>query len=111
MLKIAGLFCTILLNAVFLNHCITSTKMIKVPSYIITFVLLILSLPLIHLNIHWNITISLFLLSLIYNEIIRLYDISNIKSKIFKNGFFLSLMGFINLNLMFFYIMILILVF
>ena len=93
----------IFLDAVLLNYSIVTNKTIKMPSYIISLVCVLFSLPLIHLNDYLDITISLILLTLTYNEIISLGDSTKARVGIFKSGFFIGIITLINFNFLSFY--------
>ena len=96
MVKAGGLLLMILLNAFLINKSVIPSRVIKIPSYIISVIFIILSLPLIHLNIHWGATVSISILILNYTEIINLSDSINIKKTVFKTGFFVGILCIID---------------
>jgi len=106
MWKTVGLLFVISLNALLINKAILQYRVIKIPTYMIGLIFIILSLPLTHLEKHWGVTISISLITLTYIELIKLSDSLNIKKTIFKTGFFIGLLTMINYNFGWFYPMI-----
>ena len=106
MVKTGGLLLMILLNAFLINKSVIPSKVIKIPSYMISLIFIILSLPLIHLTQHWGATISMSILILIYTEIINFTDLINIKKTIFKTGFFVGLLTMIDYHFIWIYLII-----
>ena len=98
MVKAGGLLLMILLNAFLINKSVIPNRVIKIPSYIISVIFITLSLPLIHLNIHWGATVSMSILILTYTEIINSADCTSIKKTVFKTGFFVGILSFDSSN-------------
>ena len=101
--KISILIFTTIFNAVLLNQIIITNKIIKIPSYLFSALFIIISLPFINLENYWIIMISTFLFLLSYRELIQLKNPNHKKQRIFKSGFFMSLMIVIDINLIIFY--------
>jgi len=103
MLKFSGLIFMILLNAICLNRILLINKIIKIPSYLSSFIFVICSLPLIHLLNYWAFTIATFLFILIYNEMIQFNNVMEGAKGVFKTGLFLGLIIMIDYNTIFLY--------
>jgi len=106
MVKTGGLLLMILINSFLINKSVIPSKIIKIPSYMISLIFIILSLPLIHLSQYWEATISMSILILLYTEIINLTDLINIKKTIFKTGFFGGLLTMIDYHFIWIYLII-----
>ena len=102
--KISILIFTTILNAVLLNQIIITNKIIIIPSYLFSALFIIISLPFINLENYWIIMISTFLFLLSYRELIQLKNPNDKKQRVFKSGFFMSLMIVIDINLIIFYL-------
>ncbi len=103
MLKIIGLLFLLALNGFILNHAMIQNKTIKIPSFIISLVFIILSLPMIESYNNLSIVFSLLLLTLTYIQIINFNESISPKKRILKSSFFLSLMTLINIDFFLFY--------
>tara|TARA_B100001250_G_scaffold83717_1_gene69092 strand:- start:728 stop:1522 length:795 start_codon:yes stop_codon:yes gene_type:complete len=108
MIKTGGLLLMILLNAFLINKAVIQHGVIKIPSYMVGLIFIVLSLPLIHLNLHWGVTISTSILILTYHEIINLSDSINIKKTVFKTGFFVGTLIMIDYHFIWLYLIIII---
>ncbi|MAQ70210.1 MAG: hypothetical protein CMD23_03855 [Flavobacteriales bacterium] len=93
-------------NAAFFNKIVVTNKLIKIPSYLFSLILIIVSLPMITHPSSLIILTTIILLIATYNEIIQ-FNNKNKKTTILKSGFFIGLMTTIDLNFWIFYLLIL----
>jgi len=95
-----------LCNAAFFNRIIVTNKLIKIPSYIFSVILIIISTPIIFHPSSLVIVITTILLIAAYAEVIQ-FNSQYKKLIIFKSGFFIGLTTVLDINFWIFYLIIL----
>ena len=107
MLKITGCVLMIMLNAIFLNRIMLVNKVVKINSYVFGIIFTIISLPLIHVQNYFMVNSLNLIIILIYGELITFPDSNNNIKRIFNSGLMIGLIGMLDHNLNYFYIIIL----
>ena len=100
MTEIPSLLLMILMSGFSINHVISKNRIIKIPSKIPGLVFILLSMPLLKLNASWSFMIHVFLLILIYGEIVCLSEKFQIKTAVFKTGLFTGCLSLLDYQYM-----------
>ena len=86
----------LLISSFIINNSVLKNSILKIPSHTTSFLFIILSIPIVTFHHNWSIIISLFLVTLIYSEIIGLYNNHMIKLRVLKTGLITGLIIVLN---------------
>ena len=101
MLKITWILITILTAIVF-NKIILNKKISKIPSYLFSFIFLILSLLFINTTNLWILSMGAFFIIISYGEMITSNKNNNLHGRILKASIFIGIAGLLDYSLYFF---------